>query len=68
MVFSATIALKELVMSTVGSIIFNKNGDVTILTPLVDNRDLIKVLMRGGTAKVYGCDESISVWDRSSPT
>ena len=51
-------ALKELVMSTVGSIIFNKNGDVTILTPLVDNRDLIKVLMRGGTAKVYGCDES----------
>lgn len=45
-------------MSTVGSIIFNKNGDVTILTPLVDNRDLIKVLMRGGTAKVYGCDES----------
>ena len=51
-------ALKELVMSTVGSIIFNKDGDVTILTPLVDNRDLIKVLMRGGTAKVYGCDES----------
>ncbi len=51
-------ALKELVMSTVGSIIFNKNGDVTILTPLVDNRDLIKVLMRGGTAKVYGCDEA----------
>ena len=51
-------ALKELVMSTVGSIIFNKDGDVTILTPLVDNRDLIKVLMRGGTAKVYGCDEA----------
>ncbi|ESH16362.1 conjugal transfer pilus assembly protein TraH, partial [Salmonella enterica subsp. enterica serovar Gaminara str. ATCC BAA-711] len=51
-------ALKELVMSTVGSIIFNRNGDVTILTPLVDNRDLIKVLMRGGTAKVYGCDEA----------
>lgn len=51
-------ALKELVMSTVGSIIFNNNGDVTILTPLVDNRDLIKVLMRGGTAKVYGCDEA----------
>ena len=45
-------------MSTVGSIIFNKDGDVTILTPLVDNRDLIKVLMRGGTAKVYGCDEA----------
>ncbi|MDV7024436.1 MULTISPECIES: conjugal transfer pilus assembly protein TraH [Atlantibacter] len=51
-------ALKELVMSTVGSIIFNKDGNITILTPLVDNRDLLKVLMRGGTAKVYGCDEA----------
>ncbi|WNP36888.1 conjugal transfer pilus assembly protein TraH (plasmid) [Enterobacter kobei] len=55
--FNGNRQLKELVMSTVGSIIFNRNGDVTILTPLVDNRDLVKVLMRGGTAKVYGCDE-----------
>ncbi|WP_130100415.1 conjugal transfer pilus assembly protein TraH [Siccibacter turicensis] len=55
--FDSNRQLKELVMSTVGSIIFNKDGDVTILTPLVDNRDLVKVLMRGGTAKVYGCDE-----------
>lgn len=44
-------------MSVVGSIIFNKAGQVTILTPLVDNRDIITVLMRGGTAKMYGCDE-----------
>lgn len=51
-------AIRELVMSTVGSIVFNKNGEVTILTPLVDNRDLINVLMRGGTARVYGCDEA----------
>ncbi|EJG2388481.1 conjugal transfer protein TraH [Kluyvera ascorbata] len=56
--FDGNRQLKELVMSTVGSIIFNKDGNVTILTPLVDNRDLIKVLMRGGTAKVYGCDEA----------
>ncbi|XES86677.1 conjugal transfer pilus assembly protein TraH (plasmid) [Franconibacter pulveris] len=55
--FDGNRQLKELVMSTVGSIIFNKDGDVTILTPLVDNRDLVKVLMRGGSAKVYGCDE-----------
>jgi len=55
--FNGNRQLKELVMSTVGSIIFNRSGDVTILTPLVDNRDLVKVLMRGGTAKVYGCDE-----------
>jgi conjugative transfer pilus assembly protein TraH len=56
--FDSNRELKELVMSTVGSIIFNKSGNVTILTPLVDNRDLVKVLMRGGTAKVYGCDEA----------
>lgn len=55
--FDSNRQLKELVMSTVGSIIFNRDGNVTILTPLVDNRDLVKVLMRGGTAKVYGCDE-----------
>ncbi|MBE8917445.1 conjugal transfer pilus assembly protein TraH [Enterobacter kobei] len=55
--FNGNRQLKELVMSTVGSIIFNKDGNVTILTPLVDNRDLVKVLMRGGSAKVYGCDE-----------
>lgn len=58
--FNGNRQLKELVMSTVGSIIFNSAGDVTILTPLVDNRDLVKVLMRGGTAKVYGCDEETS--------
>lgn len=56
--FSSNRELKELVMSTVGSIIFNADGNVTILTPLVDNRDLVSVLMRGGTAKVYGCDEA----------
>lgn len=56
--FDSNRQLKELVMSTVGSIIFNKDGNVTILTPLVDNRDLVKILMRGGSAKIYGCDEN----------
>jgi conjugative transfer pilus assembly protein TraH len=56
--FSSDRALKELVMSSVGSIIFKADGDVVILTPLVNDRDLLKVLMRGGTAKVYGCDEA----------
>lgn len=55
--FDGNRQLKELVMSIVGSIIFNSAGQVTILTPMVDNRDVITVLMRGGTAKVYGCDE-----------
>ncbi|MEN4709210.1 conjugal transfer protein TraH, partial [Pantoea agglomerans] len=55
--FDGNRQLKELVMSVVGSIIFNKAGQVTVLTPLVDNRDIITVLMRGGTAKMYGCDE-----------
>jgi conjugative transfer pilus assembly protein TraH len=55
--FDGNRQLKELVMSVVGSIIFNNTGQVTILTPLVDNRDIVNVLMRGGTAKIYGCDE-----------
>lgn len=54
--FDGNNELKELVMSTVGSIVFNAQGQVTVLTPLVDNRDLVKVLMRGGDAKIYGCD------------
>ncbi len=54
--FDSNRQLKELVMSTVGSIIIG-GGQIKVLTPLVDNRDLLKVLMRGGTAKVYGCDE-----------
>lgn len=57
--FDGNRQLKELVMSIVGSIIFNKTGDVTILTPMVDNRDVITVLMRGGTAKIYGCDDAV---------
>ncbi|XCE77801.1 conjugal transfer pilus assembly protein TraH [Mangrovibacter phragmitis] len=54
--FDGNNELKELVMSTVGSIVFNQQGQVTILAPLVDNRDLVKVLMQGGSAKIYGCD------------
>lgn len=30
-----------------------------------DNRDIIGVLMRGGTAKIYGCDDSNLCWDQS---
>jgi hypothetical protein len=55
-------------MSTVGSIIFNKNGDVTILTPLVDNRDLIKVLMRGERRRSTDVTNPLCVWDLLSLT
>lgn len=55
--FDGNRQLKELVMSIVGSIIFNKEGQVTILASMVDNRDILTVLMRGGSAKMYGCDE-----------
>ncbi|MEJ5174666.1 conjugal transfer pilus assembly protein TraH [Erwinia sp. MYb416] len=56
--FDGNRELKQLVMSIVGSIIFNKDGQVTILTPMIDNRDIITILMRGGTAKIYGCDDA----------
>jgi len=54
--FDGNNELKELVMSIIGSIVFNAQGQVTILTPMVDNRDVITVLMNGGTARIYGCD------------
>ncbi|MDF7788381.1 conjugal transfer pilus assembly protein TraH [Pantoea stewartii] len=54
--FDGNNELKELVMSIIGSIVFNAQGQVTILPPMVDNRDVITVLMNGGTAKIYGCD------------
>lgn len=54
--FDGNRQLKELVMSAVGSIVIG-GGKIKLLAPLVDNRDLLKVLMRGGTAKIYGCDE-----------
>ncbi|MCW0314467.1 hypothetical protein NB694_004267 [Pantoea ananatis] len=54
--FDGNTELKELVMSVTGSIVFNPQGQITILTPMVDNRDIINVLMRGGSAKIYGCD------------
>lgn len=50
--------LKEFVMSIVGSIVFDDKGNLTSLTPLVDNRDVVKSLMNGGSAKVYGCDSA----------
>jgi len=50
--FDGNRELKQLVMSIVGSIIFNKEGQVTVLTPMADNRDILTVLMRGGTAKM----------------
>jgi len=56
--FDTNRQLKELVMSVVGSLIFDKDGQVSSLPSLVDNRDILKVLMRGGTAKMYGCDEA----------
>lgn len=56
--FDGNIELKEFVMSLVGSIVFDSKGQVTVLTPLVSNRDIINALMRGGSADIYVCGNS----------
>lgn len=49
--------LKELMMTLMGSIIFDNDSQVKTLLPLLDNPDVIKALLNGGTAQIYVCDE-----------
>ena len=48
--------LAEFFMSLSGTIIYDANGNTTILYPLAGNRDLIKALLYGGQAQIYICD------------
>ena len=50
--------LAELLMSLSGTIIFDAKGKPTFLTPMADNRGLIKTLLNGGDTELYICDES----------
>lgn len=54
--FSGNRELEEFAMSVTGSLIFDASGNVTVLTPLVANEDIMKAMMNGGDAKIYRCD------------
>lgn len=55
-IFDGNRELKEFAMSLTGSLIFNKEGNVMPLTPLITNEDILRAMMNGGKAKVYRCD------------
>jgi len=47
--------LAEFFMSVSGTIIYDANGNTTVLYPLADDRGLIKALLYGDKAQIYSC-------------
>lgn len=50
--------LKEFIMTLTGTLIFDEKGNITPLPARTTDRDLIKAMMEGGTARVYHCNDS----------
>lgn len=56
--FDGNKELKEFVMTLTGSLVFGPNGEITPLPARTTDREIIRALMEGGTAKVYHCNDS----------
>ncbi|CAL7961843.1 conjugative transfer pilus assembly protein TraH [Gammaproteobacteria bacterium] len=54
--FLNTVELKEFFMSLSGTITFDSKGQAHIYPPLAKDPDVIKALLKGGTAKIYTCN------------
>ncbi len=50
--------LKELMMSIVGTVVYDNKGNMTILPSLGANDNLINVLLYGGSTTMYRCNET----------
>ncbi|EMH4931931.1 conjugal transfer protein TraH [Serratia ureilytica] len=50
--------LKELVMSMVGTVIYDEKGNPTFLAPRGGSEALFNTLLSGGTAKIYRCNDN----------
>lgn len=50
--------LKELVMSMVGTVIYDASGNPTFLAPRGGSESLFDTLLNGGTAKIYRCNDN----------
>lgn len=50
--------LKELMMTTVGTVIYDNKGNLTIIPSLGANDSLINSLLYGGETEIYRCDET----------
>lgn len=56
--FDGNKELKEFIMTLVGTMVFDENGNITPLPARTTDRDLIRAMMEGGTAQVYHCNDS----------
>ncbi|HEY1843983.1 MAG TPA: conjugal transfer pilus assembly protein TraH [Buttiauxella sp.] len=56
--FSNNQELAEFAMSLTGSLIYDANSQVKILSPITTNEDVLKAMMNGGNATIYKCDST----------
>ena len=50
--------LKEFIMTLTGTLIFGEDSEITPLPARTTDRDILRAIMEGGTAKVYHCNDS----------
>ncbi|UCQ29575.1 conjugal transfer protein TraH (plasmid) [Edwardsiella tarda] len=50
--------LMELVMNVTGTLIFDNNGEVKFIGPQANHQDVVKALLYGGQATIFGCVSS----------
>ncbi|MDF7630758.1 conjugal transfer protein TraH [Erwiniaceae bacterium L1_55_4] len=56
--FSNDRALKEFIMSMVGTVIYDANGNPTFLQPRGGSESMFNTLLNGGTEKIYRCNDN----------
>ena len=56
--FDGNKELKEFIMTLTGTMVFDEKGNITPLPASTTDRDLIRAMMEGGTARVYHCNDS----------
>ncbi|HAM8503626.1 conjugal transfer pilus assembly protein TraH [Escherichia coli] len=50
--------LKEFIMTLTGTLIFGEDSEITPLPARTTDRDIVRAIMEGGTAKIYHCNDS----------
>ncbi|WP_048901389.1 conjugal transfer pilus assembly protein TraH [Escherichia coli] len=56
--FDGNKELKEFIMTLTGTLIFGEDSEITPLPARTTDRDILRAIMEGGTAKVYHCNDS----------
>ncbi len=49
--------LKEFIMTLTGTLIFGADSEITPLPARTTDRDILRAIMEGGTAKIYHCND-----------